>query len=388
MSNSRSSTRPLRPNTSVSNPTPTKSTSASLKIAKAVTQVLTNPSPELPPSEIAELKNVMSQFQLQLSQQSSMLQSLVDTIAKFHTTQQQHIASTESQFTDLQQMFDKSQEQFAQMQRTMTLMDQQNNVTSQGTNASKYAPSLPAPQTEAPISYASVLKVPEPTIRKTTIRPRPTIQQVIRAFTPISPNQGFQYLYLRIRSKIPIGQMRSNLRKLQLNQGSIIDVMYPSYNVVGLLVHNDYVETVKTKLAENKLQVIKDYDPSAAEVINDPKLQSESIEVREQKAKELHSNRLVQSLKYIRTPVRYAVSKDFFNKGWITKDTHDFVMSSRSSDREPSHSLSDNFVRNTSDNNDSQQLNVDTEMTPPEDEVMLDHDSSSPVGVGEPSQQS
>lgn len=59
---------------------------------------------------------------------------------------------------------------------------------------------------------------------------------------------------------------------------------------------------------------------------------------------------------YIRTTVRYVVSKDFFCKGWITKakNTYDLIISSRSNDREPSNSLSDNFVRNASDNGDSQ----------------------------------
>lgn len=105
--------------------------------------------------------------------------------------------------------------------------------------------------------------------------------------------------------------MRYRLRRFKLNIVSIIDVMYPANDVVGQLVYNDYVDTAKAVLAEHWLTPIEDFNPVSPDVIHDPKLKSESIEVRTQKAKDLHLNRLENSLKFIRAPVNYAVARDF-----------------------------------------------------------------------------
>ncbi|PHZ17195.1 uncharacterized protein RHIMIDRAFT_288140 [Rhizopus microsporus ATCC 52813] len=45
---------------------------------------------------------------------------------------------------------------------------------------------------------------------------------------------------------MPVGQLRSRLRQLDINNSRILDIHYPTRNVVALLVHNDYAPELKS----------------------------------------------------------------------------------------------------------------------------------------------
>ncbi|KAG1189687.1 hypothetical protein G6F70_009438 [Rhizopus microsporus] len=67
-----------------------------------------------------------------------------------------------------------------------------------------------------------------------------------RFLQPPSENQGFQYIYIPTKARVPIGQLRSRLRQLDINNSRILDIHYPTRNVVALLVHNDYASELKS----------------------------------------------------------------------------------------------------------------------------------------------
>ncbi|KAG1487979.1 hypothetical protein G6F53_013655 [Rhizopus delemar] len=66
-----------------------------------------------------------------------------------------------------------------------------------------------------------------------------------RLLQPPSENQGFQYVYLPTKARVPIGQIRTRLRKLDIQNTRILDIHYPDRNIVALLVHNDYVDELR-----------------------------------------------------------------------------------------------------------------------------------------------
>ncbi|KAG1608568.1 hypothetical protein G6F46_011452 [Rhizopus delemar] len=66
-------------------------------------------------------------------------------------------------------------------------------------------------------------------------------------------NQGFKYIYLPTKARVPIGQLRSRLRKLDINNNRILDTHYPDRNVVALLVHNDYADELRSHLQRFKI---------------------------------------------------------------------------------------------------------------------------------------
>ncbi|KAG1549161.1 hypothetical protein G6F47_002729 [Rhizopus delemar] len=66
-----------------------------------------------------------------------------------------------------------------------------------------------------------------------------------RLLQPPSTNQGFKYIYLPTKARVPIGQIRSRLRKLDINNNRIIDIHYPDRNIVALLIHNDYEDELR-----------------------------------------------------------------------------------------------------------------------------------------------
>ncbi|KAG1454594.1 hypothetical protein G6F57_015473 [Rhizopus arrhizus] len=97
-----------------------------------------------------------------------------------------------------------------------------------------------------------------------------------RFFQAPSTTQGFQYLYLPTKARIPLGKLRTTFKKLGVNNGRLLDLHYPDRNIVAVLVHNDYAPEL-TELLSKK------------------------------------------ALVHIRGPAKFAVARFFAHKSWITK---------------------------------------------------------------------
>ncbi|SAM02997.1 hypothetical protein [Absidia glauca] len=145
-------------------------------------------------------------------------------------------------------------------------------------------------------------------------------QAAARQFTAPSLNQGFQHLYVPVRARLRIGQVRQYLKQLKVDNNRILDINYPAMNTVAFLVHNDYVDELKLQLSKAGLQFLDNFDPLAQQHLNDPKYKDRSIEERTNLAKEHHLQRMQRSLDFIREPVKFAVARCFASKGWISAD--------------------------------------------------------------------
>lgn len=141
----------------------------------------------------------------------------------------------------------------------------------------------------------------------------------VRFFQTPSTNQGFQYLYLPTKARIPLGKLRTTFKKLGVNNGRLLDLHYPDRNIVAVLVHNDYAPELTELLSKKGVKLNTTFDPCAASVLKDPKYATDTLEQRQQIAQQLHNQRVQKALIHIRGPAKFAVARFFAHKSWITK---------------------------------------------------------------------
>lgn len=140
-----------------------------------------------------------------------------------------------------------------------------------------------------------------------------------RFFQAPSTTQGFQYLYLPTKARIPLGKLRTTFKKLGVNNGRLLDLHYPDRNIVAVLVHNDYAPELTELLTKKGVKLNTTFDPCAASVLKDPKYATDTLEQRQQIAQQLHNQRVQKALVHIRGPAKFAVARFFAHKSWITK---------------------------------------------------------------------
>ncbi|CEG78794.1 hypothetical protein RMATCC62417_13346 [Rhizopus microsporus] len=115
--------------------------------------------------------------------------------------------------------------------------------------------------------------------------------------------------------RVPIGQIRSCLRKLSTNNNRIIDIHYPDRNIVAFLIHNDYEDELRQQLQRFKVTIKEDFNPCNPQVLRNPKYADRTPAERENLAFTHHCNRIERALQYIRAPVKFAVARYFYSKG-------------------------------------------------------------------------
>jgi hypothetical protein len=140
-----------------------------------------------------------------------------------------------------------------------------------------------------------------------------------RFFQAPSTTQGFQYLYLPTKARIPLGKLRTTFKKLGVNNGRLLDLHYPDRNIVAVLVHNDYAPELTELLSKKGVKINTTFDPCSASVLKDPKYATDTLEQRQQIAQQLHNQRVQKALVHIRGPAKFAVARFFAHKSWITK---------------------------------------------------------------------
>ncbi|KAG1464453.1 hypothetical protein G6F46_002894 [Rhizopus delemar] len=107
-------------------------------------------------------------------------------------------------------------------------------------NKEQSSPSQPT--SNIALNAQSSSDFPEATTAPTPWRNPEQAQTAARLLQPPSKNQGFQYLYLSTKARFPVGQVRSRLRKLKINNDRILDISYPDRHDVALMVDNDYAD--------------------------------------------------------------------------------------------------------------------------------------------------
>ncbi|KAG0740136.1 hypothetical protein G6F23_008480 [Rhizopus arrhizus] len=117
-----------------------------------------------------------------------------------------------------------------------------------------------------------------------------------RFLQPPSDNQGFQYIYVPTKARVPTGQVRSRLRKLDINNNRILDIHYPDRNILALLVHNDYAAELRQQLQRFKVTIKYDFDLCNPQNLRDSKYANLPLEERTNRAFMHHRDRMERAL--------------------------------------------------------------------------------------------
>ncbi|KAI8384102.1 hypothetical protein BD560DRAFT_431348 [Blakeslea trispora] len=142
-----------------------------------------------------------------------------------------------------------------------------------------------------------------------------------RTFLPVSESQGFSFIHLPCRSKEPIFNMREKLRTLRLQSSRLLDIHYPTNNIMSILVHNDYLEEASNLLRLHQIELVSDFDPTSPSLLRDPKYADYTESQRTATAIEIHQNRLVNIA--LRVPVaqrKISIARSFRKQEWITEE--------------------------------------------------------------------
>ncbi|KAI9468872.1 MAG: hypothetical protein EXX96DRAFT_612576 [Benjaminiella poitrasii] len=230
-------------------------------------------------------KNAQIEQQLLQQQKTASLQQLEVANQQQQPQQQQPLGSED---------VDMSSSDFPALTTTST------TTTAAGSSGSKWA-NAPKAVTETNASSS----------------PARQLSIAVRALTAPSPDQsqGFSYVYYPAKSRISRKTQRSNLSTLGVTNSRVLDIHYPSRNVVAILVHNDYRNDLITTLQATNVHHLEMYSPTDPTSLSDPQYQDLSDDEKRRIATDKHNQRLVRALPFIRTNVCRAVARCFANEG-------------------------------------------------------------------------
>ncbi|KAL4215033.1 hypothetical protein AB4K20DRAFT_1791862, partial [Rhizopus microsporus] len=145
----------------------------------------------------------------------------------------------------------------------------------------------------------------------------PSQMATARTFSVPSANHGYKFLYLPLRHHLPIGQLRSRLRQLNINTRRTLNAHYPDRHPVALLIHNDYEDELRLQLKKFKILTQADYDPLDSSNLRNPNYDDWDKASRTTVARGLFLCRILHALDYLKGPVKQSVASFFANKGYI-----------------------------------------------------------------------
>ncbi|SAL95978.1 hypothetical protein [Absidia glauca] len=223
-----------------------------------------------------------------------------------------------------QQQHQLQQEQHQQQIRQLEQQQQQTQQPQQPTTTATTAQPLeePTPVTNPWQDVTKLRTVRQPMGPVPLSHSLKKTQAAARTFFPPSPNQGFKYLYINTSKRLPTKELRTKFRRLGITTSRLLDIHYPTRNVIAVLVHNDYEREFLDHIAKFNIAPITDFDPNDPAHLQDPALAGDDISSNE---KEFHmatvlNKRMLNTLHYIRAPIRRAVGIYFMNQGWISDD--------------------------------------------------------------------
>ncbi|KAG0750179.1 hypothetical protein G6F57_003876 [Rhizopus arrhizus] len=160
-----------------------------------------------------------------------------------------------------------------------------------------------------------VCRLKENLLQKEQQRRQQCQETAVRLLQPPSENQGFQCFYLSTKARFPVGQIRSRLRELEIDNNRILDINYLDRNVVILLVHNNYADELRSQLKKFKMTLKDEFDPCDPKILRNPKYADSTEEERTNLAFLHHCNRMERALRFICAPIKFTVARYFYTKG-------------------------------------------------------------------------
>ncbi|KAI8070665.1 uncharacterized protein B0P05DRAFT_439696, partial [Gilbertella persicaria] len=135
---------------------------------------------------------------------------------------------------------------------------------------------------------------------------------------PPTEQQGFSYVYYPSKSRLSRKTQRQHLKTLGVTNGRVLDIHYPSRNVVALLVHNDYRQQLIDTLKQTKVDPLNNFSPLDPSILTNVEYNTMSVEEKTKIAADKHNQRLVRALPFIRDHISKAVAAFFRKENLIT----------------------------------------------------------------------
>ncbi|KAG1448861.1 hypothetical protein G6F55_010438 [Rhizopus delemar] len=149
---------------------------------------------------------------------------------------------------------------------------------------------------------------------------QPSLTAIARQFSSPAKPTGFKLIHVPIRHRLPLQQLRSNLRRLHINTRQILDIHYPDRNLVSFLIHIGYETELRLQLSKFNITVRDDFDPLDPSIILDPTLVNEPIDHKVKHARKAFLHRICVALRRFRTLIYNAVANFFVQSDLIGLD--------------------------------------------------------------------
>jgi cell division septum initiation protein DivIVA len=177
------------------------------------------------------------------------------------------------------------------------------------------------PTRQQPVVAQTIAKPPTTWAQRAAIGPKiPNARRIAaaaRAFQPNTGPQGYEFVYIQRHRRMDRSDIRRRLRHIGLDTSRIMDITFPSRNTLGLLIHIQYKTDMYALLSASKITPLDAFDPLDPKHIADPKHDALSTSDRVILAAQLHRERLVRGLKFMRPHVAPAVARSYAAIGWI-----------------------------------------------------------------------
>lgn len=280
----------------------------------------TVPTPSASDIAIQELQATMKLIQAKY-------QGLEDVVRKLQLAEEKN-AALNSEVAALNSENAALKEELKKVTRQQPLIGNKNNNNNNNQNRTRVpvrrqVPTPTAVQNPSPATVPRPLTWAERTSTHlpptASIRSERRMAAAARAFQAIHGPQGYEYIYITRNRRMDRPDVRRRLRRVGIETYRVMDIAFPTKNVIGILVHVQYKTSVLEILAKAKIDLVADFDPTDPKHIFDPKHDSLSASDRVQLALSIHHTRCIRALKYMRSQVATAVARTFLEAGWITE---------------------------------------------------------------------
>ncbi|OAD79344.1 hypothetical protein PHYBLDRAFT_162418 [Phycomyces blakesleeanus NRRL 1555(-)] len=181
--------------------------------------------------------------------------------------------------------------------------------------------SLPASQSTADVGTATSTWATKTSLILPAKTPRVSsagwVAASQRLFSDKTGPDGFEYVYIPRSRRIMHSEVHRSLRTLGADTGRLLDINFPACEVIGILVHVQYLEEFKSQLASAKVSLVNNFDPLDPKNVADPKFANLSVSGLETQALVLQNARCLQALKFLRSHLVLLVAHFFVQSGWI-----------------------------------------------------------------------
>ncbi|KAG1047988.1 hypothetical protein G6F43_009594 [Rhizopus delemar] len=165
-----------------------------------------------------------------------------------------------------------------------------------------------SPNNDAAPPTTKVSKLPNP-------KPKHSLAAIARQFSSPTAPSSFTFIHVPIHRRLPIHQLRANLRELHINTRRILDIQYSDRNVASFLIHTGFEPELRFQLYKHKITIRDDFDPLSPTIIRDPTLLNESIERKTKLARHVFLQRLGSVFCRLKAPLYNAVTNYFLQSG-------------------------------------------------------------------------